>query len=54
METANYMKAMDSQTEFRPLCEKTKIGLDLAIVQISLTLGRLGKGKKTRDEFSVM
>ena len=38
------------EPKFKPLCEKTKRGLNLAMVQIGLTLDRLGKGKKVRDE----
>ena len=38
------------EPKFKPLCEKTKIGLNLAIVQIGLTLERLRKGKEIRDE----
>jgi len=36
--------------KFKPLCEKTEIGLNLAIVQIGLTLERLGKGREIREE----
>jgi len=38
------------EPKFKPLCEKTKIGLNLVIVQIGLTLERLEKGGEIRDE----
>ena len=38
------------ELKFNYLSEKTKIGLNLAIVQIGLTLERLGKGKRIKDK----